>query len=913
MSETVKLIKLFLASPSDVSKERIMVEEVVERINKHTGKSRKFRIECLTWERDTYPCAGIDAQQSISSQIGSDYDIFVGIMWHRLGTPTPRAESGTVEEFNNAFSSYSSGGSCRQIMMFFNSCDFPQSELEQASKVLDFKKSVQSKGIYTFDYAGPDFFKDLFSDKLQLFINSTAITEQEKEEQVQGVGVISESFLQFLSDPGASFTHPRKDIICFNDIYVEPYLKDLEELRHSDRIKKVEIDDVLSVMDENGIHLHIIGDDASGKTSLCKYLFIQYKDFGYYPVLIKGSDITNNIRSEVIKKRIEDKANAEYRKAPSFASHAKENFSIVLIIDDFQEAVKGNNYYWEPFMKNLESVFPNVIIIGNNKIQDNIFSDHKPFEKYHKYALMEFGPSLRYRIIDRWNKIGREINRNEDIDKLRRDNDRMKIAVDSIVGKDFIPAYPFYILGMLQAIESAKDPNGKYSMHGFYYEQLINDALFRGVKDQSKIGLYYNFLVRLCYEMFCEKKRIVKIEDLSNAIDSYFDEFDVDDGKNKKTVFIETLLNLPLMSTAGTDIRIAHKYIYYFFVAKYLSETISKASTRELISKMVERVFVDEYANIILFLSHLCKDSYLVDSLIVNADKLFSVYPVAKLEEDILSVNNLITNLPARVVEIMATDDERERQLRYEEELQQKESQFSEDTMNYSQFSLDDRLDSINTLAQMNLSLRTMDIMGQLLRKYWAEFDKDDKNRLFNAIYNLGLRTLSMYLASIKSSKDDIAEAISSLVREKYIKDGIEGWDPALHKDKINRITVNTVVSLCYMSSYGIVSRIASAVGDEQLSKTQKRFIEQNNSNAHKLVNFSVSLNTIGIPTNLVEEYSSQMRDNHLCYRLLQDFVVNYLHKFDVSYVLQSKIKDYLGIRIQKQQVISDSSPIRKG
>jgi len=36
----------------------------------------------------------------------SNYALFVGVMWNRLGTATPRGASGTVEEFERAVAAF---------------------------------------------------------------------------------------------------------------------------------------------------------------------------------------------------------------------------------------------------------------------------------------------------------------------------------------------------------------------------------------------------------------------------------------------------------------------------------------------------------------------------------------------------------------------------------------------------------------------------------------------------------------------------------------------------------------------------------------------------------------------------------------------------------------------------------------
>src|SRR5450432_2908525 len=95
---------IFLASPGDVSIERRHVEEVVADLNRTVASDKGVILQVVRWEDDAFPGYGQDAQALINAQIAkmADYALFVGIMWNRLGTPTPRGASGTVEEFEAA-------------------------------------------------------------------------------------------------------------------------------------------------------------------------------------------------------------------------------------------------------------------------------------------------------------------------------------------------------------------------------------------------------------------------------------------------------------------------------------------------------------------------------------------------------------------------------------------------------------------------------------------------------------------------------------------------------------------------------------------------------------------------------------------------------------------------------------------
>ena len=87
----MKRLRIFIASPSDVSEERDIVSNVVvpeiQRIfghNQLVGNKQQIELEAVRWETHAWPAIGDDAQDVINKEIG-DYDILVGIMWKRFG------------------------------------------------------------------------------------------------------------------------------------------------------------------------------------------------------------------------------------------------------------------------------------------------------------------------------------------------------------------------------------------------------------------------------------------------------------------------------------------------------------------------------------------------------------------------------------------------------------------------------------------------------------------------------------------------------------------------------------------------------------------------------------------------------------------------------------------------------------
>lgn len=174
MPQVEKLL-IFLASPGDVPAERRDVEEIAAELNRTVASDKGVMLQVVRWEDDTFPGYGQDAQSIINAQIAtmSQYALFVGIMWNRIGTPTPRGASGTVEEFERAVEASKQTGK-PSIWFYFRESAAKlntDDQLEQRKKVLAFQKQVQANGI-AWKYKNPSEFRDKFRNQMTLWLNA---------------------------------------------------------------------------------------------------------------------------------------------------------------------------------------------------------------------------------------------------------------------------------------------------------------------------------------------------------------------------------------------------------------------------------------------------------------------------------------------------------------------------------------------------------------------------------------------------------------------------------------------------------------------------------------------------------------------------------------------------------------------
>jgi hypothetical protein len=111
----------------------------------------------IMWETDASPGVGSDAQDVINQQL-ANYDIFIGLLSARFGTPTKRANSGTEEEFGRAFERYIADSSGIRILFYFRNTSVKVHDIAaliQAVHVCQFKIHLEQLGVLYQNYDDP--------------------------------------------------------------------------------------------------------------------------------------------------------------------------------------------------------------------------------------------------------------------------------------------------------------------------------------------------------------------------------------------------------------------------------------------------------------------------------------------------------------------------------------------------------------------------------------------------------------------------------------------------------------------------------------------------------------------------------------------------------------------------------------
>ena len=212
------LLRVFVASPSDVRDARGVLEQVVSDLNDTWGPKHGLTLLLLDWRKHVTPWLGKPPEPTILQQLPVDtWDLFVGIMWSRLGTPTGNInpatgesyKSGTEEEFVLAYKCHQERGTPK--LLFYRCIEpvDPNTDPEQLASVQTFFKQLEQQGRYFGLYTS---YKDLDDFRRQIYrhLNAALIDFQDgvrPSVPIQSMFDVPGQWLEKIGLSGYPFTH----------------------------------------------------------------------------------------------------------------------------------------------------------------------------------------------------------------------------------------------------------------------------------------------------------------------------------------------------------------------------------------------------------------------------------------------------------------------------------------------------------------------------------------------------------------------------------------------------------------------------------------------------------------------------------------------------------------------------------
>ena len=623
----------------------------------------------------------------------------------------------------------------------------------------------------------------------------------------------NEQWGEFLDDPGTAFTHPRQSELHLSDLFVYPDLT----RRSIDPVigkkdRRVDSREVLAFLTEQR-KVILTGPSDSGKTSLAKRLYADIRQrTGSVPVLIAGEALHKVKEDDFLKVWVRAFGD-QYTPNQSDRYRQLDRSRRLVIVDDFEQA-RLSRRARTAFTRTVTEFAGSVVIFADDlfmidRLSQSAEGRDDGLGEFEHCAIREFGYRLRGELIERWHGLGYELT--EPPANLDYQVSATEKVVDNLLGKNLLPSLPLMVLMILQTAEAAASPGAGSGAYGYLYEVLITCALAKASKTVADVDTKYTYLAHLAYAVYRSNSATGLSKDsIEEVSDYYFAKYRI------QFVVPEMLADLEkidILSNVGECYSFRYKYIYCYFVARYFRDNVTDhPGMRAQIQDMVNRLHVEDYANILVFYLYLTRDLKTIDHVLKVARQVYANHAPCDFDGDVGFVNKLYVKQDKLRLPSGEPAEHREEDRELRDQLAERADAESVEAreLRYS--------DDFDDLLKVNFGLKALHVMGQVLRNFPGSLQSGVKADLAAESYLLGLRTLKAILGIAENNVEELRVYFARFLQENRRVTAASGLGKAADE---------AVIWSTLNCAFGMTKRISNAVGLHELRGTFADVVER--------------------------------------------------------------------------------------
>jgi hypothetical protein len=682
---------------------------------------------------------------------------------------------------------------------------------------------------------------------------------------------ITQNFQEFLDSSMITDLNNSNINVCLSNIFVFPeLLRDYPDKPGSETIKS---DEYFKLFCNNPRNVIISGDEQIGKTSLCKMVFkMLYEKKNTIPIYVcLSEDYSGFIKNKIIHSVLKQyDLNVEETK----------NYKKVLIIDDFY---LSEPKYQKGILDELSDEPNTYVILIVDSVYNVNFSEREIEYKYDSLSIKEFTPGLRYKLIEKWMQSENIVDKNYiKIDELRD-------YVNNVLMKGLVPSTPFNVFIILEQKKLSNPLDNDITSKGHCYQALIYIALRKSNINDTEIDIYLSFLGNFAYYLF--KSNTASINEVSFALfyDSYLAEYNQ---PIKKEKFIKYLLDSRILKIDSLgEYCFSSEYIYYYFTAKYLADHSSKKEIKKEIEKIYNNLDKVSNGYLGVFIVHHLRNETVLDEIEINLLLQFDTYGHATMNDDEIGfLNKHIEHLTKLTMNTQSSSySNRQKLLEDEAETEAKEieSRKKEVEDEYQ----DDDFSVIEELKKLRRALRTVEVMGHILKTRPGSIKKDLQKKYLTESLNVLFRITRRFLDDFRSNEDKFIE---------YFNDRILYFnkDRLLPEETYN-LASRYFCQFNLLNYYACIYRAVSTLCSGQIIQVVGDVCDEINTTLSFFIKLQSKIwYTKEIDTNEIRRYFRSLKG--IQRYVLADLLIRYCEMHDVKFKEKQKLANILQIDLKR-------------
>ena len=190
---------------------------------------------------------------------------------------------------------------------------------------------------------------------------------------------------------------------------------------------------------------------------------------------------------------------------------------------------------------------------------------------------------------------------------------------------------------------------------------------------------------------------------------------------------------------------------------------------------------------------------------------------------------------------------------------------------------------ALDVLAQASIAVKTVDLLGQILRNYYGSLRLTTKLDIGKDASDLALRAMYSFAEVFVTQNFQLVDLFAEM-RRKYEDENVK-VSARLNNDELQRWARDFVFALLGGLAEAIVRKVAEALGWEQLKPTLDALVRENGSLTYRMVKMAALLDGPGaIPRSEIDAMVRDLNDNPLGFQILRDLVSQRVYRYPTEF-----------------------------
>ncbi len=607
-------------------------------------------------------------------------------------------------------------------------------------------------------------------------------------------------------------------------------------------------------------HVVLKGDDRSGKTVICRKLFLDEVENGTPTILISGSDVTSPVNHEqLIKRKFQEQFRGSY-------SYWRNQEAKLLIIDDFSHSTRIQ------FIRFAKDFFERVVIVMSEDEYLAYFSDEESLADFELLNLGSLGHAKQEVLIKKWVHLSDVQDNEQHIShgKIDQIEDRLNSI---ILHSRIVPRYPFYILSILQTFEAFMPQSLQITAYGHCYQALITAQLISiGIRKED-IDSSLNFLSYFAFEVF--KRGECSQVQFEHFLKGYKEQYII------KTNVVNRLTNhnSSIIRNHKGRYEFNYPYIYYFLLGNFFARNYE--AHKNLIEEITEKNYLRDNAYILIFTIHHTQDDDLINTILIHTAYVLDHVSAATLNtKETKLLETALQELPEKILSERSVDEERKSEREQRDETETDLGELTTDDK-----SKEDSLSEEN-LNDMYKALKNMEILGQILRNKYGSLPREKIEEVIDFVTDAGLRLIN-----------EVTNHDSILSLEGYFVEVLKNVNiPENDKQKIEAFLRKQIRTIVFLIIGSLLAKVVVSIRKPELLEIVETIYQRKDTPAYDLLYAFLLLSTsenlspqsVKKITNTLKKFEKSR--NRVAQRLLSLSLQHYANTHHIHHRLREKL-----------------------